>query len=639
MHPDEYSVYEGNDLGLKFSADGAVLKVWSPAADQVKLRLYRSDAPDEAPFRETVMKKEARGVSEAVISAEDFGSYYTVAAVINGKERPEVPGPYAKAVGTNGLRGHLINPAEAFPDGWEEDAPPPLEDFSDIVIYELHVRDFSIHPESGAEHKGKYLAFTETGTSTSAGTPTGIDHIKSLGVTHVHLLPVFDYLSVDESDPGRPQFNWGYDPQNYNVPEGSYATDPSDGAVRIREFKAMVKALHDAGLRVIMDVVYNHTGKVEGLSFDALVPGYYYRYREDGSLSNASGCGNETASERPMMRKFMIESLRYWTEEYHIDGFRFDLMAVHDIRTMNAVDSALRAIRPDIFLYGEGWTADDSTLPKSQRALKKHTYRMPGIAAFSDEIRDGLKGSWSRHDSRGFVGNVGLLRESVKFGIVGAVEHRGVDYDRVNTSEAPWATEPRQCIAYVSCHDNHTLFDKLRSAHPDASPDDLSKMHILAHSVVLTSQGVPFIHAGAEFMRTKDGVENSYQSPDSINQLNWNRLTDHLETAQAFRDLIAIRKSLGALRLRSAADIRNRLAFLPSDTVVIAFTVKGDSSAGAAAVFAAFNGGHEDKVTELPEGEWEILWYGSAAQHDERRAIGKVTVPEKGAVLARKTPS
>lgn len=635
MHPDEYPVYEGNDLGLQFSEQGAVLKVWSPPAEFVKLRLYDTDDPEAAPFREIRMEKKSRGVHSVKLTSEDFGSYYTLAAVIDGKERPEVPGPYAKAVGTNGLRGQIINPSEENPEGWEDDAPPPATAPADMVIYELHIRDFSIHPESGAEHKGKYLAFTESGTTGPDGISTCIDHIKSLGVTHVHLLPAFDFLSVDESDPETPQFNWGYDPQNYNVPEGSYATDPSDGAVRIREFKAMVKALHDAGLRVIMDVVYNHTGKVEGLSFDALVPGYYYRYREDGSLSNASGCGNETASERPMMRKFMIESLKYWTEEYHIDGFRFDLMAVHDIATMNAVDSALREIRPDIFLYGEGWTADESTLPESKRALKKYTCRMPGIAAFSDEIRDGLKGSWSRHDSRGFIGNVGLLRESVKFGTVGAVEHKGVDYDRVNNSHAPWASEPGQCIAYVSCHDNHTLFDKLSLAHPDAAPHRIRDMHILAHAAVLTSQGVPFIHAGAEFMRTKGGEENSYKSPDEVNRLDWVRCAEQAETVQVFRDLIALRKSLPELRLGAARDIRDRLEFLPSDTVVIAFTVRAKDPGGAPSVLVAFNGGHEDKTVDLSEGEWEIFFSGSALAEKKQTVKGAVTVPEKGTLIAR----
>lgn len=639
---DSFPAYEGDDLGLTFAksaeagAEGATLKVWSPQAEQMKLRLYGSALSGEKALREMDMERGESGVWTAVLGADDMGLYYTVSARVNGKWRAEVPDPYAKAVGTNGLRGHIVNPADAFPDGWENDEAPNLGHFSDIVIYELHIRDFSIHPESGMRHKGKFLAFTENGTTTPDGVATGIDHLVEMGVTHVHLLPAFDYLSVDESRLDEAQFNWGYDPQNFNVPEGSYSTDPADGAVRIREFKAMVKALHDAGIRVVMDVVYNHTGKVEGLSFDALVPGYYYRYWEDGSLGNASGCGNEMASEKPMMRKFMIESLKYWVEEYHVDGFRFDLMAVHDITTMNEIRKALRGIREDIFIYGEGWTADDSPLPVDKRALKKHMYRMPGIAAFSDDIRDGLKGSWSSDTSRGFVGNLSLLRESVKFGIVGATQHEWIDYERVNNSDAPWALEPTQCLAYVSCHDNHTLYDKLKLAHPNAPEEDIVKMHILANTVVLTSQAVPFLHAGVEFLRTKDGEENSYKSPDAVNQLDWPTKAQHATVVQAYKDLIALRKAHPAFRLGVADEVRDRLKFLPSDTTVIAYTLKAPDEDSWAEVFVAFNGGHNDKVTDLPEGTWHLAWKGSGLAGKKETANGRVSVPEKGSIIAYK---
>lgn len=633
---DEFPVYDGQDLGLTFKDDTIALKVWSPPAEAMKLRLFRTDKKDSAPYSEMGLKREAEGVWSALLGKETRGLYYTLSAKVDGEWRPQVPDPYAKAVGTNGLKGQIINPAEVNPPGWSDDRSPAVESFTDMVIYELHIRDFSIHPGSGMKHKGKYLAFTERGTQTSKGTSTGVDHLVELGVTHVHLLPAFDFLSVDESKPEKPQFNWGYDPQNYNVPEGSYSTDPSDGAVRIREFKAMVKALHDAGIGVIMDVVYNHTGKVEGLSFDALVPGYYYRYWEDGSLGNASGCGNETASEKPMMRKFMIESLKYWMEEYHIDGFRFDLMAVHDITTMNEIEKALRSIRPDVYIYGEGWTADNSPLPENKRALKSATYRMPGIAAFSDEIRDGLKGSWSHHDSRGFVGNLSLLRESVKFGIVGATEHEWIDYDRVNNSKAPWALEPWQCIAYVSCHDNHTLFDKLQIAHPDASLEEIKKMHILANTVVLTSQAVPFLHAGVDFMRSKDGEENSYKSADSINQIDWDRKQEYAEVFKAYKELIELRKAHPALRLGSADEVRARLKFLPSDTTVIAYTIKAPEDDSWSEIFLAFNGGHADKQTNLPPGSWTLAWQGSGAISGNRQYERSISVPQKGAIIAYK---
>lgn len=633
---DPFPAYQGSDLGLTFSESDISLKVWSPPAEALKLRLFRTDRLDSAPYRELDMKRYEDGVWQVLLDNSAQASYYTLSAKVDGKWRPEVPDPYAKAAGTNGLRGHIVNPAEANPMGWENDKSPELKSVNDIVLYELHIRDFSIHPESGLQNKGKYLAFTERGTRTPKGSTTGIDHLVEMGVTHVHLLPSFDFLSVDESRLDVPQYNWGYDPQNYNIPEGSYSTDPSDGVVRITEFKAMVKALHDAGIRVVMDVVYNHTGRVEGLSFDALVPGYYYRYWENGEMGNASGCGNETASEQPMMRKFMIESLLYWVKEYHIDGFRFDLMAVHDITTMNEIEKALRAVRPDIYIYGEGWTAGDSPLPENKRALKKHTYRMPGIAAFSDDIRDGIKGSWSHHESRGFVGNVSLMRESVKFGIVGATEHEWIDYDRVNNSKAPWALQPWQCISYVSCHDNHTLLDKLSIAHADAPMKDLIKMHILANTIVLTSQSVPFVHAGAEFLRTKDGVENSYKSADAINQLDWGRKDTYPEVVKAYRDLIALRKAHPAFRLGSAEAIRERLTFLPSDTTVIAYTIKAPDEDVWAEVFVAFNGGHADKETKLPPGKWQLAWYGSGLLEKQRAAQGSVSVPEKGAVIAYK---
>jgi pullulanase len=631
-----YPIYQGNDLGLSFNGQGSVLKVWSPMAEAMALRIYANDLPGDEPLERIDMRSAEGGIWMAELEASHLNSYYSVSAKIDGAWRAEVPGPYAKAVGTNGLRGHVVNPQYCNPDGWEADEAPLQSSFADIILYELHIRDFSIHPESGHIHKGKFLAFTERGTQTPEGLATGIDHLVELGVTHVHLLPAFDFLSIDESKPNVPQYNWGYDPQNFNVPEGSYSSNPADGAVRIKEFKTMVKALHDAGLRVVMDVVYNHTGKVEGLSFDALVPGYYYRYREDGTMSNASGCGNETASDQPMMRKFMIESLEYWMEEYHIDGFRFDLMAVHDITTMNEIEKALRKIRPDVFIYGEGWTADDSTLPVDERALKAHIRSMPGIAAFSDDIRDGLKGGWSQHDAPGFVGGMENLRESVKFGIVGAVEHTGVDYENVNNSKGPWALEPTQCIAYVSCHDNHTLYDRLLNAHPDAVESEIVKMHILANTVVLTSQAVPFLHAGVEFMRSKGGEENSYQSPDSVNQIDWSRKGQYPEVLKAYKDLIALRKAHPAFRLGSGAVMIERLTFLPSDASVIAYTIQAPEGDAWAEVVLAFNGGDADMNIDLPDGEWELAWRGSASFAGAETLSGTATIPRKGSVIAFK---
>lgn len=601
---DSFPVYRGHDLGLTFKDAGMEIKVWSPRADSMVLRIYDTDE-DSHELQKLDLIKNDTGIWYSSLPNKYMGLYYTLQAQHGTKWSTEVPDPYVKATGRNGKRGQFLNPAAINPTGWESDRSPELKSAADIVIYELHIRDFSVHPESGMTHKGKYLAFTERGTTTPDGIVTGVDHLVDLGITHVHLLPSFDFMSIDESKPDIASYNWGYDPQNYNVPEGSYASDAADGAVRILEFKAMVQALHDAGIRVIMDVVYNHTGRTDGLAFEELVPGYYYRHRADGTFSNASGCGNEMASEKPMMRKFMVESLKYWMDEYHIDGFRFDLMAIHDQETMRTIEQELHAIRPDVFLYGEGWTADESPLPKEDRSLKMFTYKLPNIAAFSDEMRDGIKGHWHDHTAKGFASGNTQSREAVKFGVVGAVDHPDINYDLVNEGNPAWATDPVQCIGYVSCHDNHTLYDKLKIANPDADEASIRKMHILSNTIVLTSQSIPFLHAGVEFMRTKQGVENSYQSPDSINQIDWSSKSAHPDLMDHYKSLIVLRKDHPVFNLGKGDEVRERLHFLDSDAHLLAYRIAAPEDDSWSDVVIVFNGSDAAHPLILPEGEWQ----------------------------------
>ncbi len=607
---NDYPIYKGKDLGFTYSLDATTFKLWSPGASEVRLHVYEKGDGDNL-LQTYKMQGKADGVWSYEVKGNLKDVYYTFQVNQNGQWLQEKPDLYAVAVGVNGQRSMVIDLNETDPKGWNEDQKPVLKHPTDMIIYEMHIRDLSIHKSSGVRAKGKYAGLTETGTKSPEGLSTGLDHIKSLGVTHVHLLPTFDHRSIDETRLDEPQYNWGYDPLNYNVPEGSFSTDPYNGKVRIREFKEMVKTFHDNGIRVILDVVYNHTGQTEDSNFNQLVPDYFYRQNEDGSFSDASACGNETASERAMMRKYMIESVKYWAEEYHIDGFRFDLMGIHDIATMNELSKNLHQIDPTIFVYGEGWTAGDSPLPLENRALKAHTYKMEKVAAFSDDMRDGLKGSVFEHEEGGFVSNTSGTKESVKFGIVASTQHPQVDYKKVNYSDAPWAAEPNQTINYVSCHDNHTLFDKLNISRPDASSDDIIRMHRLAETLVLTSQGVPFIHAGMEFLRTKNGVENSYISPDTINQIDWTRKAAYLSVFEYYRDLIALRRQHPAFRMPTTEMIQAHLVFLESPEQVIAYHLKDHANDDPwQDILLFFNGGETAVDMPLPDGKWTVVSNG-----------------------------
>lgn len=482
--------------------------------------------------------------------------------VVNGQASP---GVFAKAVTVNGGKGVVIDLQDTNPDGWQFDRHV-LRPFQDNIIYEMHHRDFSI-ARPDAKHPGKFIALTE---------PWAIQHLKELGINAVHILPSYDYGSIDETRLNDNKYNWGYDPVNYNVPEGGYSTDPYDPLCRIREFKQMVQSLHKAGISVILDVVYNHTYDIEHSNFQRTYPDYYYRKTADGSYSNGSGCGNETASEQPMMRRFMIESVKYWINEYHIDGFRFDLMGVHDIETMNAIRKEVDAINPNIFIYGEGWSAGACALPNEQLGMKANIPQMPRIAAFSDEIRDALRGPFSDDSKCGWLGGAPDCKESLKFGIAGAVQHPQIDMAKVNYSKEPWALEPTQMISYVSCHDDMCLVDRLRTSIPSLTTNHslLTKLDLLAQTAVFTSQGVPFMLSGEELLRDKKGVHNSFESPDSINRLDWANLKRYPEVFTYYKNLIALRKHHPAFRLGSAELVRKHLEFLATPESVVAFQLK-----------------------------------------------------------------
>ena len=602
---EEFPPYNGTDLGLTFSPKKFFFKIWAPTATKAQLKIFTDDVVGDA-IQIIPMKKSVNGTWEISVSNNIKGKYYSFNVEHKGVWLKDVPDPYAKAVGTNGKRAMVIDLKDTNPQGWANDKRPILKNKTDAIIYELHVRDAGIATNSGIKNKGKFLGLTETGTKNNEGLSTGLDHIKDLGVTHVHLLPVFDYNSIDESKPNDVQYNWGYDPLNYNVPEGSYSTNTADGNVRIKEFKGMIKTFHSNGLSVVMDVVYNHTGVTESSNFNQLVPGYYYRKKNDGTFSDASGCGNETASENYMMRKFMIESLMYWVREYHIDGFRFDLMGIHDIETMNAISVALHKINPNILLYGEGWTSGTSPIVESLRAVKHNVTKLDRIAVFSDDIRDAIKGSVFNKTDRGFASGKDGLEESIKFGIVAACKHNQVNYSAVNYSKEPYANEPWQTVTYAECHDNHSLWDRLLNSNPDATNEERIAMHKLSLSIILTSQGISFLHAGTEFLRNKQGVENSYNAPDSINEIDWSLKTTNKKVFDYVKGLIQLRKQHPSFRMATAADIQRNLLFtdnLPS--YVVGYELNGAAVNDSwKKIKVLFNGSAVVKIITLQDKGW-----------------------------------
>ena len=576
---------------MSFSADKTVFRLNSPY--KTTLRIYK-DGEGGKPMKTVKMKSNGDGVWEAVVKGNLNGLFYTFDTG-NG----ECPGLFAKAVGVNGNRGAVVNMPSTDPEGWNEDRRPALASPADLVIYELHHRDFSIDPSSGLGNKGKFLALTD---------PKAIEYLKRLGVNAIHILPSFDYASVDETRLDTPQYNWGYDPKNYNVPEGSYSTDPYSPTVRIKEFKQMVQALHRAGIRVILDVVYNHTFDIKNSNFQRVNPDYYYRKTADGKYSDGSGCGNETASEKALMREYMLESVKYWVNEYHIDGFRFDLMGVHDIVTMNDIRAAVDQIDPSIYIYGEGWSAGSCAYPTDKLAMKANTRQLNGIGAFCDDMRDALRGPFSDDHKGGFLAGMPDMEESLKFGIVGAISHPQIDMTRVNYSKEAWTNSPTQMVSYVSCHDDLCLTDRLRSSIPGITEDELIRLDLLAQTAVLTSQGVPFILCGEEMLRDKKGVHNSFKSPDSINHLDWNNLKRYPQVFDYYSGLIALRKSHPAFRLANADLVRKHLSFLDAPKGVVAFSLN-DNAGGDSwrDIIVILNANKQPTDINVPEGEYTVV--------------------------------
>lgn len=623
---NKYPVYDGSDLGVTYTNKSTTFKLWAPTATAVVLRLYDAGYGGQA-VEEINLKKTRNGVWHTKLTQDILGKFYTFQTKVNGRWYNEVPGPYAKAVGVNGNRGMIVDLQKTNPDGWENDHKPALKSFSDIIIYELHVRDYSIHENSGIQNKGKFLAFTEQGTLSPEGLSTGIDHIKQMGVSHVHLLPAFDFRSIDETLKDKP-YNWGYDPKNYNVPEGTYATDPYNGNIRIKEFKQMVQAFHKNGLRVVLDVVYNHVGNPDEQSLEQTVPGYYFRHNPDGSFSNASGCGNETASERTMMRKFIIESVKYWAQEYHLDGFRFDLMGIHDIETMNLVAEELQQIDSTIFVYGEAWTAGDSPLPVAKRTIKINIPKVYGVAAFSDDIRDGIKGHWNNLKTKGFVSGEPGMEETIKFGIVASTLHPQLDYNAVNYSDAPWSNSPQQTINYVSCHDNNTLWDKLEISTPEQSVKERIRMDKMANTIVMTSQGIPFLHAGVEFLRTKHHVENSFESADSINWIDWSLKAKNKDIVAYYQSIIQLRKDHPAFKMPTTQMISKHLEFLDVEEGMVAYQIKGNANGDVwKNIIVVFNANPEEKILGF-DGKYQIALDIENGYHNNGEIVNNKLVLE-----------
>lgn len=575
---------------------------------QVEIHIYEDGQGGKA-IKTIKMKASGENRWEATVKGDLKGKFYTFDI---GKG--ETPGVFAKAVGVNGMRGAIVDMAETNPQGWENDQRPVIQSPADLVIYEMHWRDFSIDASSGLKNKGKFLALTE---------PKAIEHLKSLGVNAVHILPSFDYASVDETKLDTPQYNWGYDPKNYNVPEGSYSTDPYNPVTRIKEFKQMVQALHKAGIRVILDVVYNHTFNIDHSNFQLTYPDMYYRKTADGKYSDGSGCGNETASEKPLMREFMLESVKYWIDEYHIDGFRFDLMGVHDIETMQQIRAEVNKIDPSIYIYGEGWSAGSCAYPVDKLAMKANAQQLNGIAAFSDDMRDALRGPFSDDHKGALLAGIPGEEESLKFGIVGGIAHPQVDMTKVNYDKKPWTNNPTEQISYVSCHDDMCLVDRLKASIPSLTdkniPEkertaELIRIDQLAQTAVFTSQGVPFILSGEEMLRDKKGVHNSYNSPDSINHLDWNNLQRYPQLFAYYKNLIQLRKNHPAFRLATGDKVRQHLEFLPAvnskdvkQDCLVGFLLKDLQGIDAwKTIVVIYNFNKEAKEMAIPEGTYTI---------------------------------
>ena len=587
---------------MVYAPEATTFKLFAPTTAKVYVEYdAANDTEAMAKPKKVRMRLGKDGIWTATVRKNL--NHYDYNFIVDGRRSN---GVFAKAVGVNGTYAQVVDMKETDPEGWAQDKRPGVKSPADLVIYEMHHRDFSIDSSSGLQHKGKFLALTE---------PKAISHLQELGVNAVHILPSYDFGSVDETQLDKNKYNWGYDPVNYNVPDGSYSTNPYDPTCRIREFKQMVQALHKAGIRVILDVVYNHTYDIEHSNFQKTYPDYYYRKTSDGKYSNGSGCGNETASERPMMRRFMIESVKYWINEYHIDGFRFDLMGVHDIETMNQIRKAVDEIDPTIFIYGEGWSAGECAYPVEKLAVKANTRQLDRIAAFSDDMRDALRGPFSDDTKGAFLAGLPGEEESLKFGIAGGIDHPQVDMTKVNYSKQAWTNNPTQQISYVSCHDDMCLVDRLKASVfdgkeqlTDSQTAELIRLDLLAQTAVFLSQGVPFMLSGEEMLRDKKGVHNSYESPDSINHLDWNNLQRYPQVFTYYKNLIKLRKNHPAFRLGSADLVRRHLEFLPVQDCLVGFILKGYAGGDVwKDVIVLLNGSQESRIVDIPEGRYTVV--------------------------------
>ncbi len=612
--------YTGNDLGATWSKDKTTFKVWAPTATAVKLNLYKSGDENVSDLVETIdMKSDVNGTWMVDKAGDLNKTYYTYTVNVNGTEN-EACDPYAKATGVNGNRAMVIDLSSTNPTGWNEDKNPHTgENITDAVIYELHVRDLSSDQSSGIKNVGKYLGLTEKGTKNASGDKTGLDHMIDLGITHLHLNPVYDYQTVDETKLSESQFNWGYDPKNYNTPEGSYSTDPYNGEVRIEEFKEMVQTLHKNDISVIMDVVYNHTYNSD-FCFNKIVPEYFFRINQDGKFSNGSGCGNDVASERTMVSKFIVDSVAYWAKEYHIDGFRFDLVGLTDVDTINAIRKELDKIDPSIIMYGEGWTMKtETTKANVVLATQPNTKKVPGMAMFNDNIRDAIKGSVFDGADKGYVNGASYSKSrDIKSGVLGL---------------PIWSPSPTQVINYTSCHDNLTLWDKINSSNGDDSLEDRIKQNLLAASIVYTSQGTPFILAGEEMLRTKvkpDGTfdHNSYASSDEINSIKWNTMSEpeNKKVIDFYKGLIAFRKAHTSLRMTENTS-ENIVFEKEVPDGVVAYTINKVAGEVSDGIFVIYNPLRTSVTINLPDGEWNICVNGNISGTDVIKTVsGSVDV-------------
>ena len=594
---EEKYTYSGTDLGASWKQDSTFFRLWAPTADSVRICLYRSGRWGRNDLiRQVAMSSDFKGTWCAVVKGDWKGFFYTYLVSRDG-QTVESCDPYAVAAGVNGERSMVCDLGSTNPTGWElDESPVTSKRYTDYVIYELHVRDLSSLAQSGISHRGQYLGLTETGTRNAAGYPTGLDHIKQLGVTHIHLMPIFDFGSVDEGNPKK-QYNWGYDPVNFNVPEGSYASNPDDGCVRIRELKQTVQTLHKNGLGVIMDVVYNHVFHTFEFSMNRIVPGYFSRENREGFLSNGSGCGNDTASERSMVRKFIVDSVNYWAEEYHIDGFRFDLVGLLDVTTIQQIISTVRQKHPYVMFYGEGWSMNTQvTKENTPLAVQWNAWMLPEFAFFNDTLRDTLRGSLFDQHQLGFLCGAPVPKEHLLRCFQGRMD---------------WSSDPKQIVNYISCHDNHTLHDRIAKALPNADEEEVAKRCRLGAAFNLLSIGIPFFLAGEEMLRSKKTtmgryVENSYRSSDRVNGIKWNRLADPevQKTVQFYRGLLSLRKEHDLFRLSDSEQVLQQIVLLPDAPEEIpAFLLSGEKET----IIVAYNPGTEPITLALPEGKWDVF--------------------------------